>query len=170
MKNNKYAPYILGPVLIVLWGLIFYKIYQQVYSDTDNFIVPDYEALPLSDPAEEDSSYALLLDYKDPFLGKKTGGQNYRKSQQKTTGTKRTSNKKQEKTKQNNTTPPKPFPPITYQGLQIMQTDTCALLKIKSKFYPSVRRGQVYQGIRIAKIYKDSIELFYDGRSAVFKK
>lgn len=171
MKDNKYAPYILGPILLMVWGLVFYKIYQAVYNEEENFAVPQYDKLPVFEDKQEEDSYALLVDYKDPFLGKRF---NY-SSNEKTRPRAINSNTRP---KANIVAPKpvvkkgiqKPFPVVVYQGFQIMDTDTVALLKINNRFYPVARKSDVFQGVQVNEIYKDSIQVQFDNQQKTFLK
>jgi len=171
MKDNKYAPYILGPILLMVWGLVFYKIYQAVYSEEATFDVPHYDKLPVFEDKQEEDSYALLVDYKDPFLGKR-----FSYSINENTPPRTTNSNTRPRT---NIVAPKPivkkaiqkpFPPVVYQGFQIMDTDTVALLKINNRFYPVARKGDIFQGIQVTEIYKDSIQLQFENQRQTFLK
>lgn len=173
MKNNKYAPYILGPILLIVWGLIFYKIYQAVYGSEEPFTVPQYASIPVFEGPAKDSSFALLLDYKDPFFGKHFSSSKRTKSSGQSTP--RTSKPKQTKPKKITPAAPlpapsKPFPPIRYQGFQIMETDTVAAIKINNRFIPIARINQVHQGVQVLGIYPDSIRLQFDGQQGTFAR
>lgn len=175
MKDNKYAPYILGPILLLIWGLIFYKIYQAVYGNGEEFKVPSYGALPVFEQVQQDSGYALLLNYRDPFLGKKF---HYNSSSQGSTFPRTTAPARGNNSRRTNpapikkqaSTPPQNFPPIIYQGYQILDTDTIALLKINGKFYPTARKGAVLQGVEVQGIYKDSVQVGYGESQQVIIK
>lgn len=172
MKENKYAPYILGPVLLMVWGLVFYKIYQAVYGGEEHFDVPQFAALPIFETNQKDSSYALLIDYKDPFLGKRF---NYTSNENSTsrTNVSRNTNSRPSippvKTIVQNR-PKKPFPTLVYQGFQIMESDTVALLKINNRFYPIARKGDVFQDVQVKGIYKDSIQVQFENQKKTFLK
>jgi hypothetical protein len=174
MKNNKYAAYILGPILLMVWGLVFYKIYQAVYSGEETFDVPKYDSLPVFEEKQEENSYALLVDYKDPFLGKRF---NYTSNEN--TSARATSRNTNNRPKTNIAAPKpvvkniaqKPFPKVIYQGFQIMDADTVALVKINNRFYPIARKGNTFQGVRVNEIYKDSIQVqFENQQQTVLKK
>lgn len=173
MKNNKYAPYVLGPILLIVWGLVFYKIYQAVYGGGEVLNVPSFNTIPILEEQADEEGYVLLADYKDPFLGKHL----------KNTSSNVVSSRPRKRTvvAVPNQTPKavvqpvikktsKAFPTILYQGFQVMDTDTIALLKINQRFYPAARRGEVLQGIELKAIFKDSIQLLYDGQNKTFGK
>lgn len=172
MKDNKYAPYILGPLVLVVWGLIFYKIYQAVYGGESNYAVPNFGALPVYETAPQDSGYALLVDYVDPFLGKRVGGGAPPPARRVAP---RASSASSSPMAQRTAPAPKspvatPFPAIVYQGYQVMEGDTIALLKVNGRFYPVARLGDVYQGVGIQAIYGDSIRLSFQEQEQVFSK
>lgn len=171
MKDNKYAPYVLGPILLLIWGLIFYKIYQAVYGNGEELEVPSYGALPVFETVQKDSGYALLMDYRDPFLG---GRFQYKNTSSNTTPP-RTNTPPRVTNSRRKTTPspaqPKttiPFPKVIYQGYQILEQDTIALLNINGKFYPTARKGAVLQGVEVVEIYRDSVQLGYRGGQQTF--
>jgi hypothetical protein len=171
MKDNKYAPYILGPILLMVWGLVFYKIYQAVYNEEEAFDVPQYENLPVFEDQQKEDSYTLLVDYKDPFLGKRF---NY--SSKENTRPRTTNSNARPKVKIVAPKPAvkktiqKPFPTVVYQGFQIMNTDTVALLKINTRFYPVARKGDAFQGVQVNEIYKDSIQVQFENQQQTFLK
>lgn len=174
MKDNKYAPYVLGPILLIVWGLVFYKLYQAVYGGEENFDVPRYSNLPIFEEKQEEKNYALLIDYKDPFLGKRFDYSAKENLRPRTINSRNTNARP--KTSQ---TPPKaviknaikkPFPLFVYQGFQIMDADTVALIKINNQFYPIARKGEVFQGVQVKGIYKDSIQIQFDKQVQTFLK
>lgn len=179
MKNNKYAPYILGPLLLLLWGTIFYKIYKAAYPSEELFTTPNYSALPLSKQPTADSTYMLLLDYKDPFLGNSLfvdRNSNHTQHEAPTANRIRQNIPNNQRpvapkiTATPNIVPSKPFPKITYQGLQFSEGDTSALVKIDNQFYPTARKGQLLKEVQINEIYKDSIRVTFEDQTRTFSK
>lgn len=169
MKDNKYAPYILGPLVFIVWGLVFYKIYQAVYGGNASYTAPNFGVLPIYETVQKDSGYVLLVDYVDPFLGKSIG---------RTLSTPRAVEPRSRVSRPlvvpRAAPTPKPpvatFPKIVYQGYQVMEGDTIALLKINGRFYPIARAGEIYQGVGIQAIYGDSIRLSFYEQEQVFVK
>lgn len=176
MKNNKYAPYILGPIVLLVWGLIFYKIYQAVYGGGAELPVPAYSQLSLYETTEQDSGYALLIDYRDPFLGNSLkGSRSSPERSARTTGpmSRRPAPKPfaaNARPAEVSTLQPTPFPIVRYQGVQIMDRDTVALLKINNRFFPVVRRGEVLERVQVETITPDSIYLRFEGQRRAFAK
>jgi len=178
MKGNKYTPYILGPVLILIWGTIFYKIYRVVYPSDNQMSMPSFQALPSYKSNLVDTGFALLLDYQDPFLDKRG---NLKYSPRNNVSTKRhTFSSRKGKTKPTSNrnrvlvkpqpNPIKPFPSIVFQGFQTSDGDTSALIRINNQFYAVAKAGQIYQGVLVEKIYKDSIRLRFEGQSKSFSR
>lgn len=181
--KNKYAPYILAPILILVWGTIFYKIYQAMQGEDYEFTPPPVRSLPLVNDSSQTQSFALLLDYKDPFLGKEfaaiqttENNSNYTPSTSKTSNN-NPNNSQNIRQQPNNPNPnannPKitiKFPNIIYQGYQIVEQDTVALLKIEEQFIANAREGQQLGTVRLEKIYPDSIRISYQGHSKAISR
>lgn len=174
MKDNKYAPYILGFILLIVWGLVFYKIYQAVYGGQEHFDIPEYDHLPVFEEKQKENTYTLLVDYKDPFLGKRFNYSSNESTRPRTTNSKNTNTRpkvnQQTPKKVIENAPKKPFPLFVYQGFQIMNADTVALIKVNSQFYPIARKGNVFQGVEVKKIYKDSIQVQFGNEQQTFLK
>jgi|GEM_PF-2364606 len=170
MKDNKYAPYILGPILLIVWGLVFYKIYQAVYGDGEAYALPVYQPITTFDKPQKDSGYVLLVNYKDPFLGKKWAQSNASTTRRIPSTSPRPKPKPVVPVQVPTAvaTPPKPFPSIQYQAFQAMQGDTTAFLKIADKAFYTLRKGDERKGVLIQQIFKDSIQLVFDGQAKTF--
>ena len=151
---------------------MFYKIYQAVYGEDEDFAMPTIQHIPVFDAPQKDSSFALLLDYKDPFLGKKwKTNYNPKTANSAPTQPRKVKNSKPAKATTAPTTPPvKPFPPIQYQAFQVMESDTSVFLKIANRPYYNMHQGDQQAGVTIQRIYKDSIHLLFDGRTKTFPR
>lgn len=64
--------YILLPVVIFIWGLIFYKIINRDSSGEDYFLNENTGNIPLRNEPIANVAFELNLDYNDPFLGGST--------------------------------------------------------------------------------------------------
>lgn len=168
MKDNKYTPYILGPMLLLVWGLVFYKIYQAVYGTEVVYTIPNFGILPVYQTIPQDSNYVLLLNYADPFLGKAVGKQAPIRggAQKRSIEVARPVQRVVPPSK----APAASFPEVLYQGYQVLEGDTIALLKVNGRFYPMARLGGVYQGVTVQVIYGDSIGLYFEGQQQVFTR
>ena len=175
MSKNKYAQYILVPLLLIVWGTIFYKIYMAVRGESE--VMP---AVPRFMPVVNDSipvdNYALLADYKDHFLGKKWAIGGTRSAQSTSRNYSATTNTPRPDSRNNGRpTPPKkdppkeepkekPLPEVLYQGWLTKDADTVVLIKINQQYYPNARAGETRQHVRIESVFKDSLQLSYEGR------
>lgn len=68
MKNKK-LKYVLIPLVIIVWGLIFYKVFS--YSNDDEpILVVSQNTNIKTEVIQEKDSFELSLQYADPFLKK----------------------------------------------------------------------------------------------------
>lgn len=68
MKNKKFTYYVLVPSVIVVWGLIIYKIVVKDNGVANKYIPQTSDRTQIK---TEDIEYSLLDNYPDPFLAKK---------------------------------------------------------------------------------------------------
>lgn len=176
MMKNKYAQYFLVPLLVVVWGTVFYKIYIAISGES--YELPNTPSFFASTKDVVDTeTYTLLLDYKDPFLGKKVGVAStkqrnsstptYRNQPSASANIPSTNNKKNANKASKDETPiivETPLPEIVYLGWLLQETDTVALLKINTQYIPNARKGDIRQKVRIDEIFRDSIQLSAGGR------
>lgn len=101
MKNKKNI-YILLPLVLIVWGIIGYKVFSAINPTADLQTSPTNLVNFKPKTIENEATYTLNLNYRDPFLEK-------RSPIKKIKTTRKTSNK------QPNITIP--FPPIIYNGL-----------------------------------------------------
>jgi hypothetical protein len=67
MKNKKLT-YLLGAVVIIVWGLILYRVFDVVKGDDDTMaIAPVLVKEPFNDYEVPKDTAHLLLNYRDPF-------------------------------------------------------------------------------------------------------
>ncbi|OFZ01407.1 MAG: hypothetical protein A2491_19650 [Bacteroidetes bacterium RIFOXYC12_FULL_35_7] len=176
MKNKKLR-YILLPLVLIVWGLVFYKVYEYVKEDP----------LPINEQIKKNSkkthlntrdTILLVADYRDPFLGKIIHQISFENSNEVTNriyekksssgGEKENLKIKQENkaiTKTNN------WPTVIYSGIIINQKNSkkTALLKINNK-EKMVSEGEIIDDMKIEKIYPDSLILkLNDGYRNVLK-
>jgi len=75
--KNKSVTYLLGAVVLLIWGLVFYRFFSAANEDDLPMPVPSYSPTSkLSKSNAEVDSFELISDYRDPFLGQWTGGIN----------------------------------------------------------------------------------------------
>ena len=69
MKNKKFTYYVLVPAVIIVWGLIVYKIVAKDNTGIEINYLPQ-TTIKTQNKIEE-TKYSLLDNYPDPFLAKK---------------------------------------------------------------------------------------------------
>jgi len=100
MKNKK-SIYILLPVVLLIWGLVIYRLFDFTADDIPDGTPLNFKVKPLAIKPKD--TFSINVNYRDPFLGKM-----YLPVQGKKTI------KKASTTKQ---TPPLIWPSIVYKGI-----------------------------------------------------
>lgn len=101
MKNKKNI-YFLIPAVLIIWGLIAYKIFSAVNPTADLNLVTNEHRSFIPDSLQAEIEFKLDLNYRDPFLG--------RIISKKPSANKKTSKHRVKKTEIQ-------FPSIVYNGL-----------------------------------------------------
>lgn len=66
--EQSYSKYILGALLLLVWGLVFYRIYQ-AFTPEEELSMPSIQFANWNkEQAVNKVGYQLALDYEDPFL------------------------------------------------------------------------------------------------------
>lgn len=63
MKNNKATIVVLTITLSIVWGIVFYKIGNNIFSN-EQIVQP----LPTADKSAKDDTITIHMNYRDPFL------------------------------------------------------------------------------------------------------
>jgi len=164
MKNKK-AIFVLTPLVLLVWGLIAFKIFN---GKTDK--KTRLKQTPLKSAVEDTVSllnsndYHLHIDYRDPFLGKFP-------VQKKRIAI---SPKVKPKTKRKKIGRPvinEDWPKVVYGGRILNQTSeyNVAILQV-DELERLVREKDELQGITVNEIYKDSIKVSFNNATRVFHK
>jgi hypothetical protein len=74
--KNKSVTYLLGAVVLLIWGLVFYRFFSAANEDDLPIPVSAYSTSKVNKSNTEADSFELISDYRDPFLGQWTGGIN----------------------------------------------------------------------------------------------
>jgi len=159
MKSKK-AVYILLPIVLILWVIIFYRIFTSRNSEpgivlTNNNLSENYVPQQI-----ETDTFNIVASYRDPFLGK--------------TVTKNPSiTKSQIKRKPVKNKPVKSirWPSITYGGMIKNQKSNklVAIVKINGQDN-LIMEGKEFSGVKIQKVFPDSIRIIYQGEVRTFSK
>lgn len=146
MKNKKLT-YILVPLVILIWGLIVYKVISGIKEDGPLDKV--YQTLALDNRKETIDTFVLKTNYEDPFLKEKN---HYRGH----TAINQPKNKQQ-------SVPNASVIPINYEvqyfGIisNLKNKNKLGLIKIQGKDF-LIKEGDLsLNNLKIYKIYKDSV-------------
>lgn len=150
MLKNKKITYLLIVLAVLIWGLIFYKIYSKFGGEerTEKNFLPSVVSV---ESGQRDSIFTLSLDYADPFL--KGAGQST------DTPVKNVSNPRIVS-----------WPLVEFRGLltNSSKNESTGLLKIQNSNLLA-KLGKVYSAIRVRTITRDSIFLEYQNENRWFR-
>ncbi len=172
MKNKKLL-YILLPAVLVIWGGIFYRIYDAVSGKDDTKDTPT-TAVQKPAPSQLADTTQLLANYRDPFLDGVVGlsDRSYGVIGVRTSAvvpvpvvmvtpppTPIV------------VTPPVPWPAIQYKGMiqNANSASKIALLQMNGKSY-MVSEKQAVQEVQITTIHKDSVGVRFRSEEKYFRK
>ncbi len=153
MLKNKTNIYILIPSVILVWGIIGYRIFAGVgptkINDKKEERVEKFQAKKI----ERKEVYALNTDYRDPFLGTITNPDHKEKHRSKP---------KQSKKKV-------VFPKIEYTGVfsSSNKNNTVYLITIDAK-QEIFKLRETHQGVKLLKGDKEKISLRYQTEKKTF--
>ena len=165
MKNKKLT-YILLPLVIIVWGLVIYRIFFEGKTKPENISAVAKPVIKESSK-EEKSKYKLIANYRDPFLS------SIKQSFVKTENNKekeennRSSNLRRRRTNISRTR----WPEISYGGFIEGDKDQkiIILLSIKNRDY-LVQEGDTVDQIFIKAFYNDSLIVVYNEEEKTLKK
>lgn len=160
MKNKKLS-WFLVPVVLSIWGAIGWQVYVAMKSDEDIAPGKVNTLTSVESISAVPDTFALLLDYRDPFLDKTFAK------------TPPVSSIK------NNPTPPKTnpivatitWPTISYSGLvrQPSGDRMLGFLSVNGKSH-FVKSGDVIDGLSVGRVTKDSAEIIMGQEHRYFRK
>lgn len=159
MKNKKQI-YILLPVVLLVWGIIGYRIFSAMSGDSDEPVSFNSPTSAWVDNAEVDVDYELNLDYSDPFL-KNTA--RWKSSSVQSNNPNKVVVKP--KIKKVVKAIPLAWPAIRYNGLIRKTNDKSTLYIIeingRSNF---MSLGEELEQLKLLKAYRDSIQVEFQGK------
>jgi len=160
MKNKKML-YILLPLVLFVWGLIFYKVYNSINSSNQIVSEPPATTNLNDSNLYKMDTFSIFNNYRDPYLTKAVSV---------VKGNSHTINKPiPDKSIQVHTEVK--WPSIIYNGVikSKKSLKKLVLLKIngESNFMST---GTSSMGVEILDIYNDSIKVNYKGEFKVIKK
>lgn len=155
MKNKKMT-YFLVPVVIIIWGLVIYKIFSYTDSSSDKNAIPTISNQKETIAIEKDT-FSIIADYKDPFLGKNISiyDEDYNNETESENDKKKVPEVKKEEPKINIK-----WPSIIYGGIiyNAKTKKSVGLVKINNRDYLG-NKGNKIEEIEIVEMYNDSIKV-----------
>lgn len=160
MKNKKLI-YVLLPAVLVIWGIIFYRIFNAAGGD-DNISSFNDPGIREAQVSSYTDTFSIVADYRDPFMGKLAV-----ENRPKTVVT-----------VQPRITEPKPqspvkiaWPSIGYSGMIKNQKSALqlALLQVDGKSH-TLKAGQSVEGVQLVKIFRDSVEVIFQNEKRTIRK
>ncbi len=166
MKNKKLT-YILFPIVIIIWGLVIYRIFFEGRTKPEN-ITPVVKPVIKTDAKEEQEAYRLIANYRDPFLNEiKTSVIEIKQEENKEEVNQRSSNLRRRRTSVSRIR----WPEIKYGGFieDGQNQKFTILLNIKNRDYLA-HEGDTVDQIFIKEFHKDSIILVYNNEEKTLTK
>lgn len=158
---KKKLTYLMLPVVIGIWGIIFYRIFFTGGNDPVSTIAKNSIPAGPADKVSADT-FTLIADYRDPFLGKPLI------TTAPTTGRKIIDNPAKKISPLPVSTT---WPAVSYSGMIRNQAsaDQLAILQVNGQSFMA-RTGEIVQGLKVMKIYRDSVEIAFGNDRKFFKK
>ena len=157
--KGKNAIYILLPLVIIIWGLISYRLYSTLKKDELSSPEKDRAIIPSSNEIIS-PNFEISPNYRDPFLGKLVSEKKIAKQG----GSKITPSK------QKLPSPSVPWPLIKYGGIIKNQQSNSQLVLVTINGKENIMKvNQSSNDILLNKIYKDSIEVVFQKEKKVVK-
>ena len=151
MKNKKNI-YFLLPAVLIIWGLLGYRIFSTVQPNNTSNNLTTSQVVFKPNEFKESKPFIVNLDYRDPFLGT-------------TTTVKKTKNKLKIKAKPQ---PKKPFPQIVYKGVVSGTTNQVFIISIDGKQY-FFKKNQMHNEIKLISGTSKSVSLKFQGQQQIFQ-
>ena len=156
--KDKRVNYILIPVVLAVWGIVFYKIFGSL-SGSHKVAVINYDDKS-SMQEQEDSSFKLIADYRDPFQGESFETASKQRPRGSDAKSKVTNEEKSPETK---------WPAINFLGTIKKQKEIFAIMKIHNKTF-TMKKGEEIENVKMLMIMKDSVQIQYQGTTKIIGK
>jgi hypothetical protein len=164
MKNKK-SIYILLPFVVIVWGLVFYQVYNFINRDSED---KWFDRPVFSTQQQEkliNDTFNLILDYPDPFINRQVLPSSL-SNEQKENKVSRSGSKIL-----NGKLPEKKELEIAYKGFIRSKENNSRLeiLVIDGKPYFAKKQIDDF-GIKIESVWNDSILIAIDNKKRILKK
>lgn len=160
--KNKLLSSILIPMVILIWGIIIFKIIKHI-NNSEVPTLATYSFTKTSSHETTKDTLTLILNYRDPFLNGIARGTTISEGNNNLTGDKSVL-----------FTPAKPlakFPDIKYSGMVINSKNKqkTGLLKIENKDF-LVKDGELAGRVKVFKLFTDSVIVVSNREKRTFYK
>jgi type II secretory pathway component PulC len=159
---KKKLTYLMLPAVIAIWGIIFYRIFFANAADDVPAMNERTTVIDSKDGNAVPDTFSIIASYRDPFLGKMVSNEVHRNTQQTVN-----SEPKQIKPVPVQT----PWPSVSYSGMikNRQSSVQLAMLQVNGQSY-TVKAGEAIEGVKVTKIYRDSVEIIFGAEKKIFKK
>ena len=161
MKNKK-TTYFLLPIVLAVWGMIGWKVYAAFGGNEKNIVASNLPTEKIN-PAETSDTTSLVVNYRDPFLDKAVEKIIPRQSK---------SNSQNIIVKQSvPAMQTSAWPKLAYQGLikKSVGEKATGFLTVDGKSF-FVQAKQDLQDVTIGRLWKDSVEVFFEKEKKIIRK
>lgn len=160
MKNKKLI-YVLLPAVLVIWGIIFYRIFNAAGGDDNISSFSDTGAREAQVSSYADT-FSIIGDYRDPFMGKLAIAERPKPVM-----------RTQPRAKEEKPQPPVKiaWPSIGYSGMIKNQKSAVqlAMMQVNGQSY-TLKAGQSAEGVQLVKIFRDSVEVIFQNEKRTIRK
>ena len=157
MKNKK-TVYVLLPAVAIIWGIVIYRVFSGLHSSNENYKMNTNFNTSVNTNSSVLDTFSISANYRDPFLGRMIS-------------VNANSIQKNETPKVEKVIQQIKWPTIIYNGMIKNQKSKkeLALVQIGGKDN-IMKAGETAEGIKIQKIYKDSIEVVFEKEKKAVRK
>lgn len=163
MKNKKLS-WILLPGVLAIWAAIGWQVYAAMKSDDEAVNEQSLEQIAPTTKSVVPDTFVLLLDYRDPFLDdvvRKTPPPN-------------SQSKNAISVAKKTLPPPTPaatWPTLSYSGLvrHSGSERSVGFLSVNGNSH-FVKTGDIVEGLRVGKVWKDSVEVVMGKETKIIRK
>ena len=160
--NKPIVKYLLIGFVVILWGIIFFKLFK-IFNNPDSTEIINQSIVDDLNNTEVLDTFSIVANYSDPFLKKYSSS-----SSQKVTPNKNKDSIPQPRPHIDKETS---WPNVIYNGriTNLKENASLVLLKVNTESH-IVKEREIVSDIGVIKIYSDSIELLYKGQKKIFQK
>lgn len=153
MKNKKNI-YILLPAVLIIWGLLIYKVVRGIKPSSPNVTIPETTQAYNLKSIKEPEPFTIKADYRDPFLGTME-----KKKEVKTTKPKAPIVKKEQQ----------PFPTIVYKGVVSPKGngDEVFMILVNTQQY-LFKKNEIHGNVKLIKGDNERVVLRFQNQQQTF--